>query len=104
MAKIKMRKSAEALTLRSTFQEFTISQSAKGVKDKPLQTYYSHFNAAAKHIKMDLTFAELTIGGQETSLVLLLFLQNVGGLQSSSGFIQRTPHKTASKLRQIGHG
>lgn len=69
MAKIKMRKPAEALTLRSAFQEFTISQSAKGVKDKTLQTYHSHFNAAAKHIDMDLTFAELTKGDLDRMIV-----------------------------------
>lgn len=49
-----------AITLRDAFKEFTIAQSAKGIKDKTVRTYWSHFNAAAKHLDMDLTFDELS--------------------------------------------
>jgi hypothetical protein len=50
MAKIRMKKPAEAVTLRNAFREFTVAQAAKGVKDKTLQTYSSHFKAAERHL------------------------------------------------------
>ena len=60
MAKIKMKKPAEAITLESAFKEFTVSQAAKGVKDKTLKTYHSHFRVASKHLDVGMTFEELT--------------------------------------------
>ena len=60
MAKIKMKKPSESLNLTDAFNEFKISQSAKGIKDKTLQTYSSHFLASSKHLDMSLTFDQLT--------------------------------------------
>lgn len=59
MAKIKMKKPNEAITLESAFKEFVIAQTAKGVAEKTLKTYHSHFHAAGKHIDITKTFAEL---------------------------------------------
>jgi integrase/recombinase XerD len=59
MARIKMKRPAEAITLESAFKEFVIAQSAKGVAEKTLKTYHSHFHAAGKHIDTEKTFAEL---------------------------------------------
>ena len=53
MAKIKMKRPAEAITLESAFKEFVIAQSAKGVAEKTLKTYHSHFHAAGKHIDIE---------------------------------------------------
>ncbi|MBQ1931415.1 MAG: MlrC C-terminal domain-containing protein [Lachnospiraceae bacterium] len=39
MAKIRMKRPAEAITLQNAFKEFTIHQAAKGIKDKTIQTY-----------------------------------------------------------------
>ncbi len=69
MAKIRMKKPAEAVTLRNAFREFTVAQAAKGVKDKTLQTYASHFKAAERHLNMDLTFSELTKADLDNMIV-----------------------------------
>ena len=69
MAKIRMKRPAEAITLQNAFKEFTIHQAAKGIKDKTIQTYHSHFRAAAKHLDMELTFAELTRGDLDRMIV-----------------------------------
>lgn len=60
MAKIRMKKPTEAVTLEAAFKEFTIARTASGVADKTLQTYASHFKGIAKHLDMGLTFAELS--------------------------------------------
>lgn len=60
MRKIRMKKPSEAITLKDAFREFTISQEAKGIKEKTIRTYHSHFQAAAKHLDMEMTFAELS--------------------------------------------
>ena len=60
MAKIKMKKPSESLNLEEAFKEFKIAQSAKGIKDKTIETYTSHFHATSKHLDITLTFAELT--------------------------------------------
>lgn len=60
MPKIKMNHPSKNLTLERAFQEFKVSQAAKGIKDKTLETYGFHFHAASKHLDMSLTFDELT--------------------------------------------
>ena len=69
MAKIQMKKPAEAITIENAFKEFAISQAAKGIKDKTLQTYHTHFHAVAKHLDVNLTFAELTKGHLDRMIV-----------------------------------
>ena len=49
-----------SITLKDAFQEFLVSQNAKGVKEKTLRTYRSHYAAAAKHLDMSLSFSQLT--------------------------------------------
>lgn len=48
------------ITLEDAFQEFLVSQNAKGIKEKTLRTYRSHYAAAAKHLDMSLSFSQLT--------------------------------------------
>ena len=60
MPKIKMNHPSKTLTLERAFQEFKVSQAAKGIKDKTIETYGFHFHAASKHLDMSLTFDELT--------------------------------------------
>ena len=69
MAKIRMKKPSESLNLTDAFNEFKISQSAKGIKDKTLQTYSSHFLASSKHLDMSLTFDQLTQGDLDRMIV-----------------------------------
>lgn len=49
-----------SITLKDAFQEFLVSQNAKGIKEKTLRTYRSHYAAAAKHLDMSLSFSQLT--------------------------------------------
>lgn len=69
MGKIRMKKPAEAITLESAFKEFTVSKAAKGIKDKTIETYHSHFHVAGKHLDMSLTFEELTKSDLEQMIV-----------------------------------
>lgn len=69
MAKIAMQRPSETLTLTNAFKEFVISQSAKGVKEKTIKTYHSHFRALSKHLNMELTFSELTKKNLEEMIV-----------------------------------
>lgn len=46
-------------TLSEVFPRFVASQTAKGVSDKTIQTYYSHLQCIGKHIDLSLTFTEL---------------------------------------------
>lgn len=70
MGKIRMKKPAEAITLESAFKEFTVSKAAKGIKDKTIETYHSHFHVAGKHLDMSLTFEELTKSDLEQMIIV----------------------------------
>lgn len=59
MGKIVMRQPSETITLETAFREFVVSQSAKGVKEKTIKTYFSHFKGISKHLNINLTFSEL---------------------------------------------
>ena len=69
MAKIKMKKDADNITLRKAFKNFVISKTAEGVKDKTITTYHHHFTAAEKHLNMDMTFLDLSKSDLEKMLV-----------------------------------
>ena len=45
-----------SITLEDAFQEFLVSQNAKGIKEKTLRTYRSHYAAAAKHLDIGVLF------------------------------------------------
>lgn len=69
MAKIKMKKDANNITLRKAFKDFIISKTAEGVKDKTITTYHHHFTAAQKHLDIDMTFLDLSKSDLEKMLV-----------------------------------
>lgn len=60
MNKLNTLDKRKSLTLADAFQEFLVSQNAKGIKEKTLKTYRSHYAAAAKHLDMSLRFSQLT--------------------------------------------
>lgn len=60
MNKLNTLDKRKSLTLADAFQEFLVSQNAKGIKEKTLKTYRSHYAAAAKHLDMSLRFPQLT--------------------------------------------
>lgn len=60
MNKLNTLDKRKSLTLADAFQEFLVSQTAKGIKEKTLKTYRSHYAAAAKHLDMSLRFPQLT--------------------------------------------
>ena len=45
--KIRMRSAGETLSMKEAFETFTVVQTAKGVSDKTLSTYHSHFRTQA---------------------------------------------------------
>ena len=71
MSKIKMNNSANDVSLRKAFKDFTISKSAEGIKDKTISTYCFHFNALSKHLDIDMTFSELSKSDFEKMIVSL---------------------------------
>ncbi len=60
MNKLNTLDKRKSLTLADAFQAFLVSQTAKGIKEKTLKTYRSHYAAAAKHLDMSLRFSQLT--------------------------------------------
>ena len=60
MSKKRIKWTVETLTLEKAFDAFVISQMSKGIKDKTIQSYRTHFKSLSKHIDMKMTFEELT--------------------------------------------
>ena len=60
MKKIQMAKKGENTTIREGFDLFVISQKAKGVAEKTVETYHSHFQSVSRHWDVDMAFADLT--------------------------------------------
>jgi integrase/recombinase XerD len=71
MAKIKMKKGVNDITLQKAFKAFTISKSAEGIKEKTISTYINHFTAVQKHLNVDITFSEISKSDFEKMLVSL---------------------------------
>ena len=59
MAKIKMSAQRNE-TIAQTFSAFLLSASARGVKDKTMETYTQHFRAISKRLDTSLPIGELT--------------------------------------------
>ena len=53
--KIVFRKENENLSMKGAFEDFVVSQMAKGVSDKTVETYRSHFKSIAQYGKPTLT-------------------------------------------------
>ena len=87
MAKRKMIMNANDITLRKAFKDFTVSKSAKGVKEKTISTYILHFNASSKYLDMDMTFSKLSKSDLETMIVSM---RKAGLSHNSIGSYVRT--------------
>lgn len=54
--KIVFRKENENLSMKGAFEDFVVSQMAKGVSDKTVETYRSHFKSIGKYLDTEMTF------------------------------------------------
>ena len=59
--KIRMKHAGETLSMKEVFETFVVAQTAKGVSEKTLSTYHSHFRAIGKHLDTALTFDDLQL-------------------------------------------
>lgn len=66
--KIKMA-SQNSKSISEVFQEFVMSQSAKGVSDATLETYHQHITCIAKHLDTQQSISDLTKTALDTMLV-----------------------------------
>ena len=57
MGKIEMN---TGVSVEETFQDFIISRRSRGLADKTLQSYQSHFQAIARHLNISLDIESLT--------------------------------------------
>ena len=57
MAKITMKSSA---SVAETFEDFLINRKARGLADKTLKTYKTHFSAISRHLDVDKPIEKLT--------------------------------------------
>ena len=53
--KIVFRKENENLSMKGAFEDFVVSQMAKGVSDKTVETYRSHFKSIGKYLDTEIT-------------------------------------------------
>ena len=54
--KIVFRKETENLSMKGAFEDFVVSQMAKGESDKTVETYRSHFKSIGKSLDTEMTF------------------------------------------------
>ncbi len=59
MAKKRLQFLHSSAAIEDVFPRFVASQTAKGVSDKTIETYHSHFHCIAKHIDLSLSFDDL---------------------------------------------
>ena len=57
--KIVFRKENENLSMKGAFEDFVVSQMAKGVSDKTVETYRSHFKSIGKYLDTEMTFGSV---------------------------------------------
>lgn len=59
MAKNKIIKVNSSSNIDEVFPRFVASQTAKGLSDKTIKTYFNHFHSISKHLDTSLSFNEL---------------------------------------------
>ena len=78
--KIVFRKENENLSMKGAFEDFFVSQMAKGVSDKTVETYRSHFKSIGKYLDTEITFDAL----KQTDLDRMLVSMRQSGLAHNS--------------------
>ena len=48
------------VSIKETFEDFVVAQTAKGYTEKTIANYRSHFKSISRHIDLDCTFSALT--------------------------------------------
>ena len=69
MAKTRILNKAIDASPQELFPKFVASQTAKGVSEKTIKTYYQHFHAIGKHIDLSKSFRELTKEDLDSTIV-----------------------------------
>ena len=57
--KITMKQAGAGLSIKGAFEDFVVSQMAKGVSDKTVETYRSHFKSIGKYLDTEMTFGSV---------------------------------------------
>ena len=60
MKKISMKNNNETSSATEVFEKFTKASLARGVAERTVKTYNSHFNCIAKHLDIKMPFCELS--------------------------------------------
>ena len=59
MAREKIIKVNSSSNIDEVFPRFVASQTAKGLSDKTIKTYFNHYHSISKHLDTSLNFNEL---------------------------------------------
>ena len=78
--KITMKQAGAGLSIKGAFEDFAVSQMAKGVSDKTVKTYYAYFRPIGKHLDTSLTFDVL----KQTDLDRMIVSMRKSGLAHNS--------------------
>ena len=78
--KIRMKSADEKLSMKEAFEAFAVAQTAKGVSEKTLSIYNSHFRAIGNHLDTALTFDAL----QQSDLDGMIVSMRKSGLAHNS--------------------
>ena len=78
--KIRMKSADEKLSMKEAFEAFVVAQTAKGVSEKTLSTYNSHFRTIGNHLDPALTFDVL----QQSDLDGMIVSMRKSGLAHNS--------------------
>ena len=78
--KIMMKQAGAGLSIKGAFEDFVVSQMAKGVSDKTVETYRSHFKSIGKYLDTEITFDAL----KQTDLDRMVVSMRQSGLAHNS--------------------
>ena len=78
--KIVFRKENENLSMKGAFEDFVVSQMAKGVSGKTVETYRSHFKSIGKYLDTEMTFGAV----QQADLDRMIVSMRQNGLAQNS--------------------
>ena len=78
--KITMKQAGAGLSIKGSFEDFVVSQMAKGVSDKTVETDRSHSKSIGKHLDTSLTFDAL----KQADLDRMIVAMRQNGLAQNS--------------------
>ena len=78
--KITMKQAGAGLSIKGAFEDFVVSQMAKGVSDKTVETYRSHFKSIGKYLDTEITFDAL----KQADLDRMIVAMRQNGLAQNS--------------------